>query len=365
MAAFRRPRATGDLATEQTAVVDAPQRGGLTPVAEWPEAYASVVGARSSSSAPAGPVSQLFAGVCRYYHDCFSADSRGGVLNNVLDKNQAEYLYFPERIEQLIVAPPDRVERLEVPLSLGVTAQNAADVNRREKFLIYGSLFLVGRGPGKTAKQKGELYCAPLLYWPARIEQEGTQAWLTVDLDEQHINFPLLASLIDAENDEQAQAYAEAILGQVPTAPFDATAIRDFAAVLTELVPDLRTDDLQAFPELQTEAALRDLVEHDSAVQLLCASAMALVRRPTEARGVLTELQAMANRGEMSTPLAAVFGDAAKPGITPGVKAASSPLASKPRPILSGAELSAAQTRVLRQAESRPITLVIGPPGTG
>ncbi|MFI5272657.1 MAG: AAA domain-containing protein, partial [Ktedonobacterales bacterium] len=99
-------------------------------------------------------------------------------------------------------------------------------------------------------------------------------------------------------------------------------------------------------------------VEHDRQVQLLCASAMALARRPVEARGVLTELQMMGGHGDMSTPLAAIFGDAAKPG--------SAPKAVPPRrPILSGAELSAAQTTVLRQAEVRPLTLVIGPPGTG
>ena len=101
-----------------------------------------------------------------------------------------------------------------------------------------------------------------------------------MDLEEQRINFPLLASLIDAENDEQAQAYAEAILAQVPSAPFDMDAIREFSSVVGELIPDLRTDDLQAWPEVQSEEALRDLIEHDSPVQLLCASAMALVRRP-------------------------------------------------------------------------------------
>ena len=65
-----------------------------------------------------------------------------------------------------------------MPLGAAVTAQNAADVNRREKFLVYGSLFLVGRGPSATPKKRGELYCAPLLYWPARIDHEGSQAWM-------------------------------------------------------------------------------------------------------------------------------------------------------------------------------------------
>jgi hypothetical protein len=351
MALFRRSRSADSAATQVT-IVDAPERGGLTPVGSWPETLAAGKPIR-------GPVSPLFAGVCRYYHDCFSADSRGGILTNVLDKNQAEYLTFAEVTELLVTA---QATQLEMPLSTAVTAQNAADVNRREKFLVYGSLFLVGRGPNVTAKKRGELYCAPLLYWPARIDHEGSQAWMTVDLEEQRINFPLLASLIDAENEEQAQAYAEVILEQVPAAPFDNAAIREFANVVAELVPDLRTDDLQAWPELQTEEALRDLVEHDSPVQLLCASAMALIRRPSEARGVLTELNEMAAIGDMSTPLAAIFTDFAK--AKPG-KTSVAASAEAPRPILSGAELSDAQARVLRQAERRPLTLVIGPPGTG
>src|SRR5215469_4093363 len=237
MPAFRRARRSD--VSVSSAVVDAPMRGGYTPVSEWPD--------QAIVPAP-GPASSLFAGVCRYYHDCFAADSRGGVLTNVLDKNQAEYLTFAEVTELLLTSQADR---LEMPLSTAVTAQNAADVNRREKFLIYGSLFLVGRGQAQSAKRKGDLYCAPLLYWPARIEHEGSQAWLSVDLEEQRINFPLLASLIDADNDEQGQAYAEAILDQVPSAPFDLAALREFAAVVGELIPDLRTDDLQAFPELQ------------------------------------------------------------------------------------------------------------------
>src|SRR5579862_5261776 len=96
---------------------------------------------------------------------------------------------------------------------------------------------------------------------------------------------------------------------------------------------------------------------------------MSLARRPTEARGVLTELQVMGQTGVMSTPLAAIFGDAARPDAhnIPGMQrsTATARLYNAPRPILAGAELSDAQTRVLRQAEQRPLTLVIGPPGTG
>src|SRR5689334_22732810 len=127
--AFRRARATGDTATNpavNSAVVgDALERGGLTPVAEWPEAYKTIVSLRSPAPL-AGPTSQLFAGVCRYYHDCFAADARGGTLTNVFDGHQAEYLTLAETSELMLTGQTDRIE---VPLSTGVTAQNAADVN--------------------------------------------------------------------------------------------------------------------------------------------------------------------------------------------------------------------------------------------
>ncbi len=359
---FRRARTTGITNHEaaEAAAVSPPERGGLTPVANWPEVGGVLPQMPTRGISAVSHVSSLFAGVCRYYHDCFSADSRGGILTNVLDKSQAEYLTFADGSDVLLTG---EASQLEMPLATAVTAQNAADVNRREKFLIYGSIFLVGRGPAANAKRKGELYCAPLLYWPARIEHEGSQAWLSVELDEQRINFPLLASLIDADNEEQAQAYAEAILAQVPSAPFDLEAVREFSSVVGELIPDLRTDDLLAWPEVQSEDAIRDLIEHDSPVQLLCASAMALVRRPTEARGVLTELQEMSNRGNMSQPLEAIFGDIAVGG---GSASSAGGVHPEPeRPMLCGAELSHAQARVLRQAEHRPLTLVIGPPGTG
>ncbi|MDE3231172.1 MAG: hypothetical protein KGO05_14940, partial [Chloroflexota bacterium] len=161
MALFRRGRTTQD-EKKAGAAHDQPERSGLTPVSEWPD------GAPPSAAPVVAPASTLFAGVCRYYHDCFAADARGGVLSNVLDKAQAEYLMFTEGQEGLLTGA---ITRQEVPLSIGITAQNAADVNRREKFLIYGSVFLVGRGPN-VGRRRGELYCAPVLYWPARIAQE-------------------------------------------------------------------------------------------------------------------------------------------------------------------------------------------------
>src|SRR5262249_13180176 len=87
-AMFRRAKAShSDPDTVTGTLVETPDRADIMPVAQWPDGR-NGNGVRGSRA----PASALFAGVCRYYHDCFSADSRGGILTNVLDKNQAEYL---------------------------------------------------------------------------------------------------------------------------------------------------------------------------------------------------------------------------------------------------------------------------------
>ncbi|HEX5570700.1 MAG TPA: hypothetical protein VFX31_04890, partial [Ktedonobacterales bacterium] len=68
MALFRRSRAADDKKANGPAL---PERSGFTPVAEWPEQR---MGAPAAPVAVA-PASTLFAGVCRYYHDCFAADA--------------------------------------------------------------------------------------------------------------------------------------------------------------------------------------------------------------------------------------------------------------------------------------------------
>jgi len=293
--------------------------------------------------------SAVFARIARYFHDCFAADARGGVLKDIFE--QTDYRVFATQQETLLTG----IEaRMAVPVKVGIEAQNAADINRRERFLIYGSIFLVGKGQAR-GKNAGERFCAPLLYYPARIDMEGGKAFVTASLDEQHVNFPFLSTFIEAESDEQAQAYAEAILAQVPYPPLEDDSLRELASLVGELLPDLDTESLNSFPNVMTEEELRAAMS--GPLRLVCASAMMLATRPNEAKGVLTELQILGQNGATSTPLTAIF--------EPDVLTATDYVDTSHDPIFAAAELSLAQQSVVRQAQGRPLTLVIGPPGTG
>jgi AAA domain/REase_MTES_1575 len=292
--------------------------------------------------------SPIFARIARYFHDCFAADARGGVLKDIFE--QTDYRVFASNNETLLTGTETR---MAIPVKTGIEAQNAAEMNRRERFLIYGALFLVGKGQAR-GRNSGERFCAPLLYYPARVDLEGGHAYVSVALDEQHVNFPLLSTFIDAESDEQAQAYAEAILAQVPSAPLEEQALRELASLVGELLPELDTTALNDFPALLTEEDVRGAM--GGPLRLVCASAMMLATRPNEAKGVLTELQLLGQQGAISTPLRAIFDSET---LQPPADI------SNNQPIYAAIEVSQAQQAIIRQAHMRPLTLVIGPPGTG
>lgn len=292
--------------------------------------------------------SPVFARVARYFHDCFASDARGGILKDIFE--QTDYRVFATGTESLLTGAE---ARMAIPVKTGIEAQNAAEINRRERFLIYGSVFLVGKGQAR-GRSAGERFCAPLLYYPARVDVEGGKAFVSVAIDEQHVNFPLLSTFIDAESEEQAQAYAEAILAQVPSPPLADDALRELGGLVGELLLDLDTEGLRSFPTILNEEDLHAAMS--GPMRLVCASAMMLAARPTEAKGVLTELQILGQHGDCSTPLRAIFDPDS--------------LSPEPEPkddgsIFAAAELSLAQQQVVRHARVRPLTLVIGPPGTG
>ncbi len=297
---------------------------------------------------PPATASPLFARVARYFHDCFASDARGGILKDIFE--QTDYREFAVGTEMLLTGAE---ARMQIPVKTGIEAQNASEINRRERFLIYGAVFLVGKVKDR-GKASGERFCAPMLYYPARVDIEGNKAFVSAALEEQHVNFPLLSTFIDAESEEQAQAYAEAILAQVPSPPFADDALRELGGLVGELLPDLDTSGLDTFPQLLTEEDMRAAM--NGPLRLVCASAMMLASRPNEAKGVLTELQILGQFGDASTPLRAVFDPDSL--TTPQV-------VDDDPSVFAAAEISLAQQEVIRHARRRPLTLVIGPPGTG
>jgi hypothetical protein len=147
----------------------------------------------------------------------------------------------------------------------------------------------------------------------------------------------------------------EKIMRRIPEPPFEAAEISELMQIFRDFFPDVQVDELYRWPKLLSEKAVRAAAK-ESRVSLSClpAAAMALVPNPRAARGVLFELPEIARN--FSPPMSALFGDE----VPESEVSHEMPVTSAVPAVLSGA-----QQKILRSARRRPLTLVVGPPGTG
>jgi AAA domain len=289
----------------------------------------------------------------RYLRDCYRADTRGGGVYNLLDR-KLEHCTF--------LTPDDRLlSSLGGRLPVGekfAAAAAAASLYRREKSLLYMAFPIVGR-PAEKGRLPAVL-CAPLLLYPARLEarEKHSETFdLSIDREDVRLNFPAISALL--ESDTAIDERLEVLSDKVPAPPLAWEDLFDLVRLLEQMVPSLDAQGLHAFPKLhdrrQVESAVRSVRgqrKHPDRKLCLPACALALVPNSVETRGTLYELDQLAGTTVHSPPLRTLLGE----------PAAASPPAHITR---VPAVLSRAQNRILSAAAEYPLSLVIGPPGTG
>ncbi len=283
----------------------------------------------------------------RFLASCHEADNRETAIFDLFHR-EVKHRHFATGTEVLVSGIQDA---LAVPLELGRKALEEAALYKRERSLVYGAFFLVGK---IEIEGKSRRLAAPLFHFPASLEKKavgGEEAvFLRISATEPTLSFPVLGELL-GEHD-LASSSLESLGRRLPSYPFGTEALSEILQTFRELLPRVRVEDLYAFPELLPEKEVRRRCE-DTSLACVPAAAMALVENPRSTRAVLFELSRLSSCETVSPPIeAALRGAAAAPP-------PSLPLASIP------AVLSRAQKRVLEAASRHPLTLIVGPPGTG
>jgi len=285
----------------------------------------------------------------RYVGQCYEADNRETGIPNLFHKKY-RHVTFLSGSEDLASGVLDRVP---IERGLALAAEKEAALYRKDKTLVYCLFPLVG-DPGSLPHLPSPL-CAPVLYYPATIDDDGSVAYLAIDRSQQRMNAPVIAALVGGENGSSV----DDLLKQFPQAPLGRDGLHTLIALLMDVLPEVDALGLTAFPQLVSEKhvrrAMRQSEPHDQRrLHCLPAAAVALIPNSPDTRGALYELAALADGRPVSTPLGAVLNP------PKGFFARSdAPAGSVP------AVLSRPQQRVLRSAASVPLTLVVGPPGTG
>ena len=289
-------------------------------------------------------------GLLRYLRDCYRADHRGSAVLDVF-ATAISHRHVLEGEERLAAGSLPTVPAAAEPL---LAAGRAAEVYRRERSLVYGVLFVAGRTGGVGGLP--DRVCAPLLLFPATVneseEPDDTVAFLSADLTSPSWNVPLLRGLLGgAEGDA---ALLEGLLARMPEPPFDEVARLDLLHLLGDALPELRRRDLFLAKGLSGEAALSEA--RGGALRLVEAAVLALVPNAHVERGVGFDLERMAGQERLSTPVLTLLDH--PPSAPPAPE-------EPPAPSRVPAVLSHAQQAAVASARKEPLTLVVGPPGTG
>lgn len=290
-----------------------------------------------------------FPNIIRYFRDCYEEDNRRSTLWNIFHSSVTHRL-FVEGEEVLLTG-----FLTETPLDPddGLQAKKAAYLYQKEKELVYCSLFIVGRI--STGDEEPRAICAPLLIHPAEIIDQSPHAFLKPEFDTRRLNYQLLNALEGGSSQKTLSLQAAELLN---TGPIAAEQVFELSALLEGVVPELDSSALRQYPKLVSQRDLQNMFtrakEQGGPLLAVSCSAAALINKSVETRGVVNELSEIAEAESFSEPLQALF-------------SAAPTQSSARRPQLGRvpAVLNTAQQAIIEHGATSPLTLVIGPPGTG
>ncbi len=293
----------------------------------------------------------LPAELVRFLRECYRSDNRELAILDVFAR-KVEFRHLLSEPDELLSG---RLEQAPVAADELLEVAKTARLHRAEKELLLGAVFVVGTIPEGDGSRK---LCAPLLCLPVEIQPGELTPFLAVDFARQRINFPLL-TLLAAALDVGAEAL-DAVVDQMPRAPLDIGKVGHLADLLEDAFPGLAAADLRLFPAQISDKQLRQrrraLAAARGTARLECrfGSAVLLVKRSVDTRGVLSELASLADAEQLSAPLGALLGRPAPPARRRRAHRHRVP-----------AVLSGPQQRILANAAGVPLSLAVGPPGTG
>ncbi len=325
--------------------------------------------------------------ISQYLHDCVREEVKSSTFRNLKGDKDNKWIFLKEK-ETLLT---DGLEYLKLDganpnlTELMIQSEN----NARDKYLIYGYMFLVGRN-GKS-KRRNE-FLTPLLYVPCKLERNGVNINCIRQEDILSLNTGALASLMKkSDDDDEVDSFLEGILDVVPDLPITKEKMDIFLTTLKSLIPDVEialddsedADEDNVSRDENTDYSnieingdnLDEIIEDDIQQQKqkyegdlkkLCVtyqSAIILTKRPAVTAGVLHELLQIAEKpsGVYRETTLSVINDE----YNQAIERNSNKDDNTPFYPITPLSLSDSQERVIKNIENNKFIAVQGPPGTG
>ncbi len=344
-----------------------------------------------------------------YLHDCVREEVKSSTFRNLKqDKdnkwiflNNNESVLMPEEVvegQEVSILSEERLfTRFNEPLSLDgsnsylTELMIQTEMSQKDKYLIYGYLFLVGKS---NKSKKHNEFLTPLLYMPCKLEREGLNINCILQDEVLSLNTGALTALMNKNDDEDEMEHMlDGLLDVVPELPLTEESLQIFLTTLKSIIPDLEVkvtheddetennlsstpsefkeakvinyDNLDEITEEEEKPKLKVKIEK---VSLTNQSAIILTKRPVVTAGVLHELT------QISEKSSGIFRETALNIVNEEYLQGKGKIIDKPSKkdkqlkdfvAVTPLSLSDSQEDVIKKIEENPLVAVYGPPGTG
>lgn len=338
-----------------------------------------------------------------YLHDCVREEVQSSTFRNLKQDKENKWIFLDTqnntKIENPSILDNEKIFT-QYPQALKLDGSDSyltelmllSENSQKDKYLIYGYLFLVGKN-AKT-KRKNE-FLTPLLYSSCKLERVGMNIECSIQEEGLSLNTAALTSLMNLSGEEdEIDNMLDGLLDVVPKLPLKEEDLNIFLTTLKSLIPDLdfelneeenlenniKEDSSDFYEEKQInyenlEETIEEIQETEKPkpklkadkVVLTNKSAIILTKRPLVTAGVLYELTQIAEKpsGVIRETALSVVNDEYLQGKG---KMAVKPIKEnnlKDFVAVTPLSLSDSQEDVIKNLEDNTILSVYGPPGTG
>ena len=322
----------------------------------------------------------------QYLHDCVREEVKSSTFRNLKADKANKWIFLKD--EETLYTKNLEYLKLSAYDSKITELLLQSSNEQKDKYLIYGYLFLVG----KSSKKRSNEFLTPLLYTPCRLEKNGVNINLFLTEEMISLNTGAITALMKkADDDDEVEQVLKFLLDAVPTMPITQEKLDIFLTTLKSIIPDvdvslnpelIEDDNVTKEKEFYKEKETIDADNIDAFIEeeeqeqkkqvnldKLCLTrqaAIILTKRPSITAGVLHELTQIAERPS------GIYRETALNVINEEYLQSKGKQIDVPKPDaledflpLTPLSLSDSQEDVIRQIEMNRLVSVFGPPGTG
>lgn len=319
--------------------------------------------------------------LCQYLHDCVREEVKSSTFRNLKGDKDNKWIFL--KGEETLFTKGEEYLKLEGSDNNLTNLMIQSENSQKDKYLIYGYLFLVG----KSAKKRHNEFLTPLLYMPCHLERNGVNINCMLTDEFMSLNTGALTALMKKCDDEdEVEQLLDGLLDVVPSIPITQEKMDIFLTTLKSIFPDidisLNPQDIEDkdnvskdfYAEKTDSENIDELIEEEEEtkkqaiklekISLTRQCAIILTKRPAVTAGVLHELTQIAEQpsGTYRETSLSVINEEYSQSKN---KSFEETCELKDFIALTPLSLSDAQEQVIKNIETNRLVSVYGPPGTG